>query len=126
MIVAVYVVDEARLADGVKVAVVPLYITVPITPPTVNVAVVTVAASIVSLNVAVIVVFTATPVALFDGLVDETVGDVVSAILLNVAVQVLSASIVTCPSVQSTSPLHPAKVELTSGVAVMVTCVPEV
>jgi len=68
------------LLDGVKVAVVPLYVTVPVTPPTVNVAAVTVEAFIVSENVAVILEFVATPVALFAGLVDETVGGVVSVI----------------------------------------------
>ena len=44
------------------------------------------------------------------------------ATTLNVAVQFLSASIVTCPS--KVSPLHPAKVEPASGVAVRVTDVP--
>jgi len=44
----------------------------------VNVAVVTVVAAIGSLKVAVIAAFTANPVALLAGLVDETVGGVVS------------------------------------------------
>ena len=39
-----------------------------------------------------------------------------------VAVQALSASRVTCPS--EVSPLHPAKIEPASGVAVRVTAVP--
>ena len=59
-------------------------------------------------------------------LILEITGAVVSAILLYVAVQVLSASMVKELSRQSGSPLHPAKVELTSGVAVRITCVPEV
>jgi hypothetical protein len=69
------------LLDGVNVAVVPLYVTVPVTPLfKVNVAVLTVDAVIASLNVAVIEVFTATAVALLTGLVDDTVGAVVSAV----------------------------------------------
>jgi hypothetical protein len=80
----VYVVENDRLPDGVKVAVVlvPLYDTVPpILPPpslTVNVDVPMVAASIASLNVAVITLFTATFVALLIGLVAFTTGGVVS------------------------------------------------
>lgn len=42
---------------------------------------------------------------------------------LKVAVQVLSASIVTCPSLQSESPLQPAKTELAFGVDAKVTTV---
>ena len=45
---------------------------------------------------------------------------------LKVAVQVLSAFIVTPPSEQSTSPLKPAKVESAAGVPVRVTEVPMV
>jgi hypothetical protein len=43
---------------------------------------------------------------------------------LKVAVQVLLAFMVTCPSVQSESSLQPSKVELESAVAVRVTTVP--
>ena len=43
---------------------------------------------------------------------------------VNVALQVLFAFIVTAPSTQSTSPLHPAKVEPVVGVAVRVTTAP--
>ncbi len=60
--------------------------TVPVTGPPalerVNVDVVIVDASIGSLNVAVIALLMATPVAPFAGLVDETVGGVVSACLV--------------------------------------------
>ena len=43
---------------------------------------------------------------------------------LNVAVQVLAVVIVTEPSLQSFSPLHPAKVDPEVGVVVKVTPVP--
>src|SRR5512146_2445034 len=88
VIVAVYVVPFARGADGVKVAVAPLTETVPVTPPlTVNDAAVTLAGATASLNVAVIAEPTATPVALFAGLVELTVGGVVSAAAAVVKVQ---------------------------------------
>jgi hypothetical protein len=80
--VAVYVVLLARDADGVNVAIVPAGFrdTVPVTPPLkVNEAAVTVAGAIGSLNVAVMAVLTATPVALLSGLRELTVGGVVSA-----------------------------------------------
>jgi hypothetical protein len=80
--VAVYVVPLARGADGVNVAIVPAGFrdTVPVTPPLkVNEAVVTVAEAIGSLNVAETAVLSATPVALSAGLVELTVGGVVSA-----------------------------------------------
>ena len=65
------------MIDGVKVAVVPLYVTTPLTPLLkVKVAGDTVVASIASLNVAVIAAFAATPVALYAGLIKETVGAV--------------------------------------------------
>ena len=68
-------VEYARFPVGLNVAVVPVYVPVPVTPPLkVNMAVGKVEVSIVSLNVAVIAVFTATPVAPFAGLVDDTVG----------------------------------------------------
>ena len=74
------------MLDGVNVAVVPVYVTVPVAPLfNVNVAVLTVDAVIASLNVAVIAVFTATFVALFAGLVDDTVGGVVSGVVPVVA-----------------------------------------
>ena len=63
-----------------NVAVVSLYVTVPVTPAMVNVAVVMVEAFIVSLNVTVIVLFTSTPVAPLAGIVDEMVGGVVSEV----------------------------------------------
>lgn len=60
---------------------VPLYVTVPVTPLfKVKVALEIVDASMFSLNVAVIAAFTATPAALLAGLVDETVGGVVSVV----------------------------------------------
>ena len=49
---------------------------------------------------------------------------VCDTVRLNVAVTFLSAFIVTCPF--EVSPLHPAKVEPASGVAVRVTAVPAV
>ena len=80
--VAVYIVLLARDADGVNVAIVPAGFrdTVPVTPPLkVNEAEVIVAGSIGSLNVAATAVLTTTPVALLAGLVELTVGGVVSA-----------------------------------------------
>ena len=57
----------------------PLYVTVPVTPPlSVNVDVPIVVVSIASLKVAVIASLTSTPVAPFNGLVEMTVGAVVS------------------------------------------------
>jgi len=61
---------------------------VPVTPVIVNVAVVIVPASMVSLKDALIDVFTATSAALFAGLVDETSGGVVSGAVPVVNVQV--------------------------------------
>ncbi len=70
------------MLDGIKVAVVSVYVTVPLilfSPVvTVKVAVVIVDTFIFSLNVAVIAVFTAISEALFAGFVDDTVGGVVS------------------------------------------------
>jgi len=43
---------------------------------------------------------------------------------LNVAVQVLDAPIVTLPSLQSASPLHPAKTDPVAAVAVKATTAP--
>ena len=73
-----YVVPYERLLDGVNVAVVPEYETVPVTPPIVKVEVVMVEACIVSENAAAMALLIATPVVLFDGFVNETVGAVVS------------------------------------------------
>ena len=64
-------------------AVLPLLVTFPaillVPLLTINVFAVIVDTSIVSLKTAVIVVFTATAVALFDGVVEMTVGGTVSA-----------------------------------------------
>jgi len=83
VIVAVYVTPGLRSLDGPKVAVSPLYVTVPDTlfPPelTVNVESVIVEESIASEKVAVIAVFTATLVAVLAGVVELTVGAVVSS-----------------------------------------------
>jgi hypothetical protein len=79
--VAVYVVLEASGADGVNVAVDPATDTVPATgePPFKrNVAVVTLAGAMASEKVAETVVPADTPVAPSSGVVDETVGGVVS------------------------------------------------
>lgn len=85
MTVAVYVVLLTRLPIGVNVAVivVALYATEPLTDvPLLNVNdAVIVEAFMISLNVAVTDVFTATPVAPLAGLVDETVGAVASGVL---------------------------------------------
>jgi hypothetical protein len=78
--VAVYVVEYAKRADGMKVAVVSLSVTVPDTAvapaDTRNVAVVTFFTA--SLKVAVMVVLVETPVAPFAGLVAVTAGGVLS------------------------------------------------
>src|ERR1700726_1252758 len=79
VIVAVNKVLLAKTAVGVKIAVLPAYETVPATgvapgPVTVKVAPLIVAAFMASLNVAEIVVFTATPVAPLAGTVETTVG----------------------------------------------------
>jgi len=79
VIVAVNNVLLARSNVGVKVAIVPEYVTAPATtvapgPVTVNVAPVMVAAFIASLNVAETSVFTGTALAPFAGTVDITVG----------------------------------------------------
>ena len=82
VIVAVYVVEYDRLLEGVNVATLLLYETVPLMLLPlllrVNVLVVIVDESMSSLNVAVIVLLTATSVALLTGLVELTVGGVVS------------------------------------------------
>ena len=61
-----------------NVAVVPEYETVPVTPPIVKVEVVMVDDSIVSENAAAMALLIAAPVALLAGLVNDTVGAVVS------------------------------------------------
>jgi hypothetical protein len=79
VIVAVYVVPYASGEDGENVAVLPLTLTVPDTPPTVKLVVVTDAGATASLKVALTALFTATPVWLPGGFVEVTVGGVVSA-----------------------------------------------
>ena len=79
VIVAVNKVLLERTAVGVNVAVIPAKVTAPTTgaapgPVTVKVVPVIVAGSIASLNVAVIIVLTAAPVAPFTGTVEITVG----------------------------------------------------
>jgi len=79
VIVAVNTVLLARIAAGVKVAVLPAYVTVPATgvtpgPATLKVAALIVAAFMASLNVAEIAVLTAAAVAPFAGMVEMTVG----------------------------------------------------
>ena len=83
VIVAVYVAEYDRLLEGVNVATLLLYETVPLMLLpllllSVKVLVLIVDELISSLNVAVIVLLIATPVALLDGLVELTVGGVVS------------------------------------------------
>ena len=74
-----------------------LYVILPETVPdvslfSVRVVVVIVEASISSLNVAVMVVLTSTPVSLSTGVVDVTAGGVVSRVTVMVAVPVLPAA----------------------------------
>ena len=80
--VAVYVVEPARLDVGVKVVAEPDVLTVPATTPppllTVNEEVVRLVGSMDSEKVALIVVLRATSVAVSDGETDKTVGAVVS------------------------------------------------
>ena len=76
-------VEYERLLDGVNVATLLLYDTVPLTLLPllllrVKVLVVMVEESMSSLNVALMALLTPTPVALLAGLVELTVGDVVS------------------------------------------------
>jgi len=96
VMVAVYCVPAARDVDGVKVAVLPLTFTVPVTalPPLVaslTLAVVSVVLVMASEKVADIVSFVATAVAAFVGDVKDTVGGVVSGAAAVVNVQVKSA-----------------------------------
>src|SRR5579863_9365314 len=79
VMVAVNTVLLARIADGVNVAVLTAWVTVPATgvapgPVTVKVVPLIVVAFMASLNVAEIVVLTATPVAPVTGTVETTVG----------------------------------------------------
>ena len=75
-------VEYERLLDGVNVATLLLYDTVPLTLPLlllrVKVLVVMVEESMSSLKVALMALLTPTPVALLAGLVELTVGGVVS------------------------------------------------
>lgn len=112
VIVTVYVVEKERLAVGVKVAVVPLYDTAPLILPvplaTVNVDVVMVDAFIASLNVAVMALFAATPVAPLAGIFELTVGVVVSSDIEPLAVAVLPAvslAVTVIPFAPATSPV---------------------
>jgi hypothetical protein len=77
VIVTVYLVLYANLLEGVNVALLPLVLTEPLTllppPLTLKVSVVRVEPFIVSLKVAVTVVFIDIPVAPLDGLVELTV-----------------------------------------------------
>jgi hypothetical protein len=85
VIVAVYCVAEARLAEGTSIAVLPLLTTAPLTaaPPAVGLRVkldmFSVALVIASEKVADTEEFGATPVAALSGDVSETIGGVVSA-----------------------------------------------
>jgi len=98
VMVAVYCVLPARLAEGVKVAVLPLTSTVPptATPPEVvaslKLALVSVAFVIASVKVADTDVSNATPVAAFTGEVADTVGGVVSGTAAVVKLQVKAAA----------------------------------
>ena len=89
VIVAVYVVALANDADGLKVAVVPERVTAPATEvvPALSVNVVVLTDLTASLNVAVTSELTATPVWLPAGIVELTVGGVVSAAAPVVKVQ---------------------------------------
>jgi len=82
VIVAVYMVLAARLAVGVKIAVTPAYVTVPVTRVVpcikVKVALVTVDGDNASLKTAVMALLAAIPVAALIGKVAITVGGVVS------------------------------------------------
>ena len=82
--VAVYVVEPARLDVGVKVVAEPDVLTVPATTPppplTVNEVVVRLAGSMASEKVALIVVLRATSVAASSGDSDITVGAMVSGV----------------------------------------------
>ena len=94
VIVAVYCVLATREADGVNVAVLPLTFTVPVTcvPPEVvaslKLAVVSVELVIASEKVADTEEFSATFAAAFAGLVEDTVGGVVSGAAAVVKLQV--------------------------------------
>ena len=96
VMVAVYCVPAARDVDGVKVAVLPLTFTMPVTAvplvvASLTLAVVSVALVMASEKVADTVAFVATAVAAFAGEVKDTVGGVVSGAAAVVNVQVKSA-----------------------------------
>jgi hypothetical protein len=98
VIVAVNKVLLARTADGVNVAVLPASVTVPATgvapgPVTVKVVPLMVAAFIASLNVAEMVVFTATAVAPFVGTVETTVGGTAVAAVVNVHTKLTASEV---------------------------------
>jgi len=97
VLVAVYCVLAARVADGVNLAVLPLTLTVPLTaaPPVganVKLAVVSVALFIASEKLADTEALVATPVAALAGKVVDTVGGVVSGAAAVVKFQVKSAA----------------------------------
>ncbi len=97
VIVAVYWVLPAKLADGVNLAVLPLMLTVPLTdaPPevvaSVKLEVVNVEFVIASEKLADTEAFSAAPVAAFAGDAEETIGGVVSSAAPVVKVQLKSA-----------------------------------
>ena len=83
VMVAVYMVLEAKPESGLKVAtLVPaLYPTEPVTPDKVKLAAIMVPASMASLKVASTLVLTATPVAALAGAVEITVGGILSVVV---------------------------------------------
>jgi hypothetical protein len=109
VMVAVYCVLAARLLEGTSVAVLPLTTTGPLTaaPPALGrklkLAVVSVELSIASEKVAETEEFSATPVAAFDGDVEDTVGGVISAVEMD-PVTIPGASVGACPPPSTACP----------------------
>jgi hypothetical protein len=104
VIVAVYRLLSARALDGVKTAVTPAKVTVPVTavacgPATLNDEMLIVAGSIGSLNVAVILLLICTPVSPFAGIVEVTVG----AVVASDAVGAISGGLLAHPAKKATS-----------------------
>ena len=85
VIVAVYVVPDKRLAEGVKYAVLAAYVIIPVSEvaPCFKVKVVAVRVNgfIGTLKVAVIILLRTTPVTRSNGSVENTVGDRVAPVL---------------------------------------------
>ena len=112
VIVAVYRLFTARALDGVKTAVNPAYVIVPVTavangPVTLKAAgAVVVAGSIASLNVAVILLLICTPVSRFAGTVEVTVG-----------AELTVAGTIAAPGIIPSSSAHPAIKTASSNVA---------